>query len=134
MLAKSWMSELDRIIFNLQERSQHIDGGGVHRDFRLFLTSSPVDYFPVSVLQNGVKMTNEPPKGFRANLLRTFGSLVKPEGKRKNYSDYSTSILLLLCFYYYITLHYYYLLSCTGHIYSNEFFLYFYAGIYQYIS
>jgi Dynein heavy chain region D6 P-loop domain len=83
MLAKSWMSALDKIIFNLQERSQHIDGGGVHRDFRLFLTSSPVDYFPVSVLQNGVKMINEPPKGFRANLLRTFGSLVKPEGTQK---------------------------------------------------
>ena len=92
MLAKSWMSELDRIIFNLQERSLHIDGGGVHRDFRLFLTSSPVDYFPVSVLQNGVKMTNEPPKGFRANLIRTFGSLVKPEGNKNQ--------LLPFCFYF----------------------------------
>jgi dynein heavy chain len=79
MLAKSWMPELDRIIFELQERAKKEDGGGVHPDFRLYLTSAPATYFPVSILQNGVKMTNEPPKGFRANLLRSFGNLVKED-------------------------------------------------------
>lgn len=79
MLAKSWMPELEKIVFELQEQASKPDGGGIHPDFRLYLTSKPADYFPVSVLQSGVKMTNEPPNGFRANLLKSFANLVKVE-------------------------------------------------------
>jgi len=51
----------------------------IHEDFRLIMTSMPADYFPASILQNGLKMTNEPPRGIKANLKRTYNTLISEE-------------------------------------------------------
>lgn len=72
-LAVSWLARLEQIV----ERAQN-EPDSVHQDFRLWLTSMPSQNFPVPVLQNGIKITNEPPRGLKANLLRTFND-ISPE-------------------------------------------------------
>ncbi len=67
-LARSWMPNLEKIVENL---ASNLDEQ-INPDFRLFLTSMPADYFPVRVLQNGLKLTTEPPRGLKANLKRSY--------------------------------------------------------------
>jgi dynein heavy chain len=50
-------------------------GAAVENDrYRLWLTSMPTNKFPVTILQNGVKLTNEPPRGIKSSMQKTFMS------------------------------------------------------------
>ncbi|KAE9330777.1 Dynein heavy chain 6, axonemal [Phytophthora fragariae] len=64
-LAVSWLGRLEQILEQSATEEMHVE-------FRLWLTSMPSSRFPVPILQNGIKITNEPPKGIKANLGRTF--------------------------------------------------------------
>lgn len=68
----SWMPNLEVI---LEEISQT----DVHRDFRLWLTTMPISSFPVLLLQSGVKVVKESPKGLKANIRDTFALEVTPD-------------------------------------------------------
>ncbi|KAK2953633.1 putative Dynein axonemal heavy chain 6 [Blattamonas nauphoetae] len=74
-LAASWMPDLERVCLQLQLSSSD----SINPSFRLWLSAMPTPAFPVSVLQNGIKLTTEAPAGVRANLLRTIRSLSDQE-------------------------------------------------------
>jgi len=71
-LSVSWLPKLEVIL-------EQTTGQGEHPDYRLWLTTMASPAFPVAVLQNGVKITQEPPKGIKANLNRTFLDLSDKE-------------------------------------------------------
>jgi dynein heavy chain len=83
-LYKSWM-------VSLEKRVESLDPDTVHRDFRLWLTSMPTPFFPVSILENSVKLVNQPPAGLQANLRAVYSGFTdeylqtsdKPEIWRK---------------------------------------------------
>lgn len=71
-LATSWMPSMELIVRNMA-----LGNVKAHESFRLYLSSMPSRNFPVSVLQNSVKVTNEPPKGLKATLVRAFADMDK---------------------------------------------------------
>jgi dynein heavy chain len=61
------MPRLEQICGELDQKTS--EGLPTHPAFRLFLTSYPSPVFPITILQNGIKMTNEPPNGLKPNML-----------------------------------------------------------------
>lgn len=72
--------------------------------YRLWLTSKPEKSFPVSILQNGVKITNEPPKGIKANLKGTFQNLKEEDYNGSNKPAEYKKLLFTLAFFHAIIL------------------------------
>uniref|UniRef100_A0A8I6AN36 Dynein axonemal heavy chain 14 n=1 Tax=Rattus norvegicus TaxID=10116 RepID=A0A8I6AN36_RAT len=67
-LAASFMPRLTAIIDSFSSPDMVLDP-----DFRLWLSSRAYGFFPITILQKGVKIAVEPPQGLKSNLLQMFG-------------------------------------------------------------
>ena len=67
-------------------------------DFRLFITTEPHPKFSIGLLQMSLKVTNEPPKGLRAGLLRSFTVIIDQDRLERIESSTWRALLFSLCF------------------------------------
>jgi dynein heavy chain, axonemal len=96
-LAVSWLGVLERI----QESQVEAD---THPDYRIWLTSMPTNKFPVPILQNAIKITNEPPKGLKANLKRTYNEVKEREYESSTKPKEYKKLLFSLAFFHAVIL------------------------------
>ncbi|XP_062240587.1 dynein axonemal heavy chain 2 [Platichthys flesus] len=96
-LSLSWMPELDKLVEQLQVEEPH-------SNFRLWLSSSPHPEFPITILQAGIKMTTEPPKGVKANMKRLYQLVTDTQFNRCSRPVLYRKLLFSLCFFHSILL------------------------------
>lgn len=98
-LMVSWLVELEKIIDDICEQNPH-------RDFRLWLSSVPTPDFPIGILQHSIKMTTEPPKGIKANMLRLYNTFTEDEMMTRSaeHPIIYRNLLYALCFFHSILL------------------------------
>ena len=92
-LGESWLPTLEKIC-------EEITSKNTHANFRMWLTTMPFPKFPVSVLQNGVKMTLEPPRGMRQSLQGSY-TMIEPEWLETSSNPKALKKLVFaLCFFH----------------------------------
>ncbi|XP_040887758.1 dynein heavy chain 2, axonemal [Toxotes jaculatrix] len=96
-LSLSWMPELDKLVEQVQVQKPH-------SNFRLWLSSSPHPEFPITILQAGIKMTTEPPKGVKANMKRLYQLVTEAQFNRCSRLVFYRKLLFSLCFFHSILL------------------------------
>ncbi|KAF3697610.1 Dynein heavy chain 2, axonemal Axonemal beta dynein heavy chain 2 Ciliary dynein heavy chain 2 [Channa argus] len=96
-LSLSWMPDLDKLVEQLQVQKPH-------SNFRLWLSSSPHPEFPITILQAGIKMTTEPPKGVKANMKRLYQLVTDAQFNRCSKPIFYRKLLFSLCFFHSILL------------------------------
>lgn len=66
--------------------------------FRLFITALPSGEFPLGLLQMSTKVTNEPPAGLKAGVLRSYTVIVDQDRLERVESLQWRQLLFALCF------------------------------------
>ncbi|OMJ92498.1 hypothetical protein SteCoe_4738 [Stentor coeruleus] len=65
-LLTKWLKELEKELEQITKP---------HTDFRLWLTTEPTNQFPLSILQQSLKVVTEPPDGLKQNMRALFSKI-----------------------------------------------------------
>jgi dynein heavy chain len=96
-LTAAWLPVLERLLEVVMALA--------HKDLRVFLSVEPSPMpgytpVPLGMLQNSVKITNEPPQSFKASLLRAWRSFTQELLDASSHTNEFRSILFSLCFFH----------------------------------
>ena len=96
-LMTSWLPTLDKIVETFPSKQPH-------ENFRLWLSSNPTSAFPIAILQRSIKMTTEPPKGLRANMLRLYNTITDESFNQCKATHKYPKLLFALVFFHSVLL------------------------------
>ena len=95
-LTVKWMQALEKKLEVLSEDA--------HDEFRVFLSAEPSPYpdksVPPGILQNCIKITNEPPAGLKANMFSAIANFNQETLEMCSKQNEFKSILFSLCFFH----------------------------------
>lgn len=101
-LALSWLPRLEALA---EEIALEAERKKVHPDFRLWLTSFSNENFSRYLLQEGVKITKDPPKGIRSNLMQLYNNQNSTKNEKAffnscNKQEEWQKLFMGLCFFH----------------------------------
>nr|XP_021499024.1 dynein heavy chain 9, axonemal [Meriones unguiculatus] len=96
-LVAKWLSTLEKKLEELSEES--------HPDFRVFISAEPAPspeghIIPQGILENSIKITNEPPTGMHANLHKALDNFTQDTLEMCSRETEFKSILFALCYFH----------------------------------
>uniref|UniRef100_A0A8D0CIJ5 Dynein axonemal heavy chain 17 n=1 Tax=Scleropages formosus TaxID=113540 RepID=A0A8D0CIJ5_SCLFO len=96
-LVAKWLSTLEKKL------EQHSEGG--HENFRVFISAEPSGtpeshIIPQGILENSIKITNEPPTGMHANLHKALDNFNQDTLEMCARENEFKSILFALCYFH----------------------------------
>jgi dynein heavy chain, axonemal len=92
-LGLEFIDSLEEVLLKLRQSDS-----GCSPDFRLFITTEPHVDFSIGLLQMSIKVTNEPPKGLRAGLHRSYTVIVDQDRLERIETATWRTLLYALCF------------------------------------
>lgn len=92
-LSVNLLPELENIMDDLLEEGGYLDS------FRIFMSATPVQGFPISLLQRSVKAATEPPRGIKANMMRMYENMGKAFTRCEKDMEFRKAIYGLVWFH-----------------------------------
>ena len=96
-LVRSWLSTLEKLLESYAV--------GSHQNFRIFMSAEPsadpaYHFIPQGILENSIKITNEPPTGINANLHKALDNFSQETLESCSRESEFKSILQSLCYFH----------------------------------